>query len=249
MVSPKDIRSDITLEIGASHLSPGTFIKAVRAFLGLVDEITTGLCDPERMIEWTVQVYSGSNLIGVTALPGIPDKSVLKLVGILSSGIEAFETSAIEPDHFSDQAVKYLRDLGSLTDGIEPNRTSVHIWGRKNVVEITRNSVKNYTRLYRDEIKDHGSIEGKLQTVSERGGFHVVIYEPVWDKAVRCYLSDDLLEIALANFGKRVQVFGQIKYRKDGSPISIQIEEISGFPDSDDIPDFRSVRGILRKAQ
>jgi hypothetical protein len=53
---------------------------------------------------------------------------------------------------------------------------------------------------------------------------------------------------AVRAFGRRVEVYGAVRYRADGVPVSITAEEIVPFPSSEDLPGFRSVRGILREA-
>lgn len=96
-------------------------------------------------------------------------------------------------------------------------------------------------------IEDYGSIEGRLQTVTERGRLQFIVYERLWDRPVRCFIPDHLTEEAVAAFRTRVEVYGLIRYRKDGQPVSIDVDEIVGFPPDAEIPSFRDVHGILRQ--
>ena len=85
-----------------------------------------------------------------------------------------------------------------------------------------------------------------MQVASERGTLHVVIYEPVWDKAINCYLDEDLMQSALELFGKRVAVTGLVKYRLDGSAISIRADSFEAFPTQDELPKTDQIVGVLR---
>jgi hypothetical protein len=99
------------------------------------------------------------------------------------------------------------------------------------------------------EHEDFGSIEGRLERLPGRERLHFAIYEPLGGQDIRCEIAaDELLEQAMTNFRKRVEVYGTIKYRKDGKPVSIRVEEIVPFPASDKLPSFREVHGILGKA-
>jgi len=93
---------------------------------------------------------------------------------------------------------------------------------------------------------DYGSIEGRLSVVSERGKLHVVVYEPIWDKPIRCNLTEEQADEATEYFQKRVAVYGEIKYRQDGTPISVAVDHIDLFPAPDELPGPADVYGILR---
>ena len=68
MATRDDIDTDLTLELDGKNVTPEKFMKAVRAFFGLVNEITRELAGPKEFIHWKVQVKDGSNLVGL--MPG-----------------------------------------------------------------------------------------------------------------------------------------------------------------------------------
>lgn len=74
--------------------------------------------------------------------------------------------------------------------------------------------------------KAMGSIEGRLQSITERSGLRVSVYDSLTDKAIHCYINDDLMQEAMKAFGKRVNVFGMISYDKAGNPKRIKVEEM-----------------------
>jgi hypothetical protein len=64
---------------------------------------------------------------------------------------------------------------------------------------------------------------------------------------VRCYFPEELLPSVFDTFRKRVEVSGVIHYRKNGTPVSIDAEQIIALPDDGELPTAEDVRGILRK--
>ncbi len=249
MVTTKDIDADLTLEIDGQSITPEKFLRGIRAFFGFLSEVTTIVCEDQEPVEWSVQVKSGSNLVGVHPVAGYPKKIVQEIIQSVKRGVETLENRSEEPEHISRKAISYLKELGGIAGVDEDDDTTVRVWIERKPVNVTYKTVAHIAELQKEGYQDHGTVEGKLQTVSERGGFKFVLYEPVWDESIKCYFEDELLKDALKCFGKRVQVSGLIKYRKDGSPTSIKVERIEPFPESEDIPDFRSVRGIFRKIQ
>ena len=54
------------------------------------------------------------------------------------------------------------------------------------------------------------------------------------------------LQDAFANFRKRVEVSGVIHYRRNGTPISVEVEAIDPLPEDSELPTSNEVRGLLK---
>jgi hypothetical protein len=52
-----------------------------------------------------------------------------------------------------------------------------------------------------------------------------------------------------SNFRKRVEVSGIIHYRRNGTPISIDVERLEALPDDSELPSLDDVRGLLRSGE
>jgi hypothetical protein len=246
MAMATDIDALVTLELGGHALTPQKFLGGVKAFFGIVEEVTKSVCADRPRVLWRVQVKSGSNLVGVSPEPGFSAAIVALIADSVEMGIKDMEQGPAEPPHFTPRAIRHLHDLAEIVGTDENDDTEIKVWVRKEPRNLTHRSVVHTAELLTASYTDHGSIEGHLQVVSERRGLHVVVYEPLWDKPVRCHLSDEQAAIALQNFGKRVEVTGLVHYRGDGVPVSIDVDEIEAFPEPEDIPGFQAVRGILR---
>lgn len=247
MAVKADIKSDLTLEITGKNVTPEKFLRSVRAFFAIVTEVTTKVAGRKSAIKWTVAVREGSNLVGLDPVPGFNPAVINRVISAVSSGIAQLEDRAAQPTSFSERAIKSLRELADVVGVSEDDDTLVRVWVKKEPVRLSHKSVAHVAQLLASEHEDYGSVEGRLQTVTERGGFHFVIYQILWDDSVRCFVPEHLAQVAIQSFGQRVEVYGRIKYRKDGKAQSIDADDIIPFPPKESIPTFREVRGILRK--
>ena len=119
---------------------------------------------------------------------------------------------------------------------------------RERNIKASGNVYNNCSSLLDQRYDDFGTVEGHLEAISAHGGYQVRIYEPVKSRSVTCHIGDDqLLETAVGFFRCRVEVAGEIRYSQDGWPISIRAETITKLPDSDALPSYKEMKGILRK--
>ncbi len=125
-------------------------------------------------------------------------------------------------------------------------------------------SLKNTTLLFNDEVfeftpkiyqnlekalavdeESEGVVEGKLEQINlhqDVNTFH--IYPEVGPKKVICHFTSKMYDEAVSAVGRRVEVFGTLKYRA-GAPFAHQIavSSIEVHPFDHDIPDWDDLRG------
>lgn len=243
-----DIRADLTLEIDGKSVTPEKFVRSVRAFFAILQEVSGRISGKQERIEWRVQVREGSNLIGVQPIPGFSSAIVAEVMKAMSEGLEEIEDRAARPKHFTERAIKSLRELADVVGTTTDDDTTVRIWVKKQPIKVTHKSVAHVAELLASGHEDYGSIEGRLRAVTDKGGLHFVVKEPLRNHEVRCFIPESLTETALANFRNRVEVYGVIKYRKDGRAISIDVDDLVPFPPEDSLPSYLDVRGALRRA-
>jgi hypothetical protein len=90
----------------------------------------------------------------------------------------------------------------------------------------------------------YGAIEGRIQTLTSRGGLRFTLYDLLYDKAVSCYVTDENKELLRGMWGRLVIVEGLIARDPDNArPISIrEIKQILSLQES--APrDYEAARG------
>jgi hypothetical protein len=248
MVTRADIDADLTLEIDGHNITPDKFMRGVRAFFGLVREVTRDIIAPQQFLHWVVQVKSGSNLIGLAPQQFNVSPTVLdNIYEKIEDGIEIIENEAKEPDRFTEGALRHIRELASVVGTDETDDTRVRVWTKRRPVPITHKAVAHVAVLLSTQYEDFGTVEGWIHVISDQGALHVFVAEPVWNRRIRCYFDENMLPLFLAAFRKRVELTGRIKYRRDGKPISIEATALSEFPESEDLPSYREMRGMFRE--
>ncbi len=246
MATRADIEADLTFEITGSLVTPERFQRALTAFFGLLAEVTKAVTPEGERVDWRVQVKQGSNLVGISPAPGVPTALVVNVRQKIMSGLEVLEHAPAEPMQFSEKALASVNRLASSISTHDEDDTVIRIWGEKAPMPITPRLARNISELLGEAYTDYGSVEGRLKTISEAGAFRIVIYEPIFSRSVPCNVPERLMQQALSLFGRRVEVYGDISYRRNGFVNRVSVQEIVAFPAEEDLPNHEQVRGILQ---
>lgn len=233
MATREDIEQALTLEFGG-EVDPVEFERLVAAFFDVIQ----GVEMPGPSVRWTVQVKKGSQLVGLA--PAAPSAQAALFARVVLDGIEALEHKAEKPAGFSDKALRGLRTIARAGDSASAPR----IWADFKPRAVSMHLAANVSELLEGNVVEYGSVSGKLETVSERNGFRFVVYDALWDHPVNCAFKEEDMARVMSAFGKRVEVYGEVRYRRDGRATSVTVEDFEAFPDK--LPTAQDVRGILR---
>ena len=244
--TPDIIPTDMTLEIG-EDVSPERFMAATRAFFGYVHEIGRTLAPNGETPAWTVLVREGSGLIAMSPAPDTAPEILQQVYSKSEEGIDYLVRGQVEESNLSEPALKHLRSLSEITEGPRGHSIPVQIWVRRNPIPLNREIARVIKDDWRVDYSDHGTIEGRLETIQDKDGrLQLQIRDVLVREGVKCYFPEEMLESVFANFRKRVEIAGVIHYRRNGVPISIKVEHIDTVPEDHELPTPEDVRGILK---
>lgn len=247
-MDPKNVKGEIALELDAERVSASDFETAVDSFISLVREVTRQVNDSLPLDSWFVRVQEGSQVLSLAPNPLKLTESVSRqVVGNIMDGIAALEDSANTPRNFSERALKRTRSISKLSVTDANRDLPIRLLTRQRSCSVSRRTYDNVSKLLDVKYEDEGSVDGTLEVVSAHNGYEFRVYDPVWSRAIRCTFSEELLPSALAAFKKRVEVTGQIKYTQDGFPISVKVARFDIFPEGDELPGRKDVRGIFEQ--
>lgn len=224
----EDKQKTITLDLGGDRIASDKLRKSLEAFYGFVDEVASEVSNTRKPIRWIVSVKKGSIVLVNTPEYIEPLSPIIteKIFNSIDEGVTALEKKAERPAYFSDRALERLQDLASLVyargNGLE--RIRIKVDNDKHI--LTQHVVANVESILGVYSRALGSIEGRLETISERGRRRMVVYDSLTDKAIQCDITEDLMPEAIKAFGKRVNVFGMISYDENGTTKRIRVEEI-----------------------
>ncbi len=238
----------LTLDLDGPKITSDRFRKAVEAFFGMVDDVSRQIAG-EAKVKWIVSVKGGS--IHLSAAPEASKLDVANKVPQIAravrTGISLISRRPERPKYFTDNALRHARDLAMIPEARQIETAEISL--ANSSAKLTAKTVANIDALLGSHIKDYGTLEGRLLVLSAQGGPNIAVVDPLTDRAVRCWVNEAQLEEAIRAFRKRVAVTGLVRYRRDGQPNSIEVDEFVVFPDRSELPSAEEVHGILSKSE
>jgi hypothetical protein len=152
------------------------------------------------------------------------------------------------PEHFTDKALQAARKLAEIAardDEDEP--VPVQILTNRITTTVAASTVVNVDTILGPHSEAFGSIEGRIETISERKKPRFYIYDTLQDRPVRCYFEKDKFDEVVDIFKSRQRalIYGRIRYRRDGQPVSVRVDTLRPL-NAPRLPSFSDVLGILR---
>lgn len=244
-IDAKKIETDITLELDEDEITVAEFMSAVENFVGLVREVSKRL-DANAPKEWLVKVYPGSAGVGLYPKPGQSSAALHAVRTAVLDGMDALANGR-RPAKYTDKAITHAKNISKLFERRQRPTSSVRLWsGNDKSISVKKQVATEAAKLLDPVFEDYGSVEGRLEVVTAHGKFECTIFDQLGERAVKCDLAEDLIPEAIGAFRKRVEVFGRVHYRQDGMAVRVIASRIVKFPDPDEIPSVRAMRGILR---
>lgn len=225
------LEGEVTLEL---------FVRAMSNFSGLVSALHNQI-DRDTKIEWVIEsLESGSattRLRGESAQPEVVER-VVRAYGVVGKSL-ADHT----PIPYAADVVRNAVGLTSLLDGkIEALRFETP--------EDEFTVVSPELSVITHSSADFGAVEGRIQTISERGGLRFTLYDTLEDKAVTCYLEPGQGNLLRDLWGRRARVEGLVnRDAVSGRPTAIRL--ISSIRPIGEVPadSYLLVRGIFNPGE
>ena len=247
MATPDQIPTDLAIDLGGD-LSPNEFVAAIRNFMGYVAEITDAQKGDGAEITWTVRVHEGSALVGVEPNPSAPKSRLAMIYNKARHGTTALSDGDIDGAKLSEKAVEHLKHLSDLV-GKSQNGKDINLWVQKEPINIGTGIAKVLREDWRSDYYDFGTIEGRLEAIIDQSGaLRIRVKDFLYPRTINCVVPERLIDKVLGNFRRRVEIEGRIHYRRDGTPINIEVQVIEELPEDDELPTADDVRGIMATA-
>ena len=218
MTKGEEVRPVLTLKLGPDKVPAQVFLRAVRTFTDILADLAREARSDARAVGWEVSVGKGSQ--------------VLRAEVGRDTAIDVARSVLAMIQRPPPRVRRRFRELSRLP--VEDTQ----LWAGDN-----RNDLLQEVETEPPEpFHEYGTIEGELSTLSNRGGPHFTIYEPIWDTGVRCTVPDALVASMQEMWTKRVAAHGLIHYDAEGHPLSIRAEQVELFPyDETPIGEFRGL--------
>ncbi|MFY9822069.1 MAG: hypothetical protein WAM82_11855 [Thermoanaerobaculia bacterium] len=232
----------LTLYLEGPRITADRFVRAVNAFFDLITEVAEQVEGRKRPVRWIVSVEPGSVQLNSDPQALKPFVKVGKIANTIVDGMRSLDRSSKRPEGFSNLALRKAKDLGGVADGVDIERAKIRL--SRKAASVRKDTVAHVDRILGVTSTAFGSVEGTLETFSIHGGPHLAVYDSLTGRKIECIVPPEKLEEYWKNFGKRVYVFGLIRYNREGEPLSIEVENLEELP-THGLPTAEDVYGIL----
>lgn len=240
---------ELTLKLDGALVTPEELRKAVHSFTEILLQVTDETARGGEKPLWNMTVREGSLVFVARPVPNpATARKAKETIKILRSGIAKITKGSIDVPGFNRQALMATRDLASLT--AKPTKmgiSTIQIANGDGKTQSLNLGVAEYLRKNLGEYRvAYGSIEGRLQTISDRGTFQFVVFDALTQKGINCFVPEETFREAHAAFGRRVCVTGEIRYEKSSKIVSIRATGIKIRRDLSEISPISHFRGLLK---
>lgn len=223
------------------------FAKAIDHLRGLVQALSKEVAQAPDL-EWTVDDLSSSSAIATIRGHGKADQvdAVVKAYERVGSALERGQRPP-----FSPSVVREAEGLVEVLNGriqairFETAERDAVIRSRQ-LVPLTVPAIAERQADPSPAEGAYGAVEGRIQTLSSRGGLRFTLFDLLHDRAVSCYLGSEQEDIMLNAWGKLAVVEGWV--RRDpltGRPETIRkIRQVIVLPEGGP-KDYREARGVI----
>lgn len=237
----------LRLDLGIEGVPLGRLIEAQSRFLTMIREVAGSVVGNKDDVRWVVQdVEAGSLDLIVRPEPArktVPPDLMPVVTQAVAGGLAELQNRAARPRHFSDLALDEARHLSRLRGrGI----TRIQVTAGETTTAVTDRVAAHVEEVVGRTIEATGSIEGTLEAVTVHGRRVFYVWDPLSGERIECDFGHRIPagEVGVA-VERRVAVTGVVRYRENGSLVSIRAERLYIFPDDDDLPTADEVLGIL----
>ena len=239
MSQSKD-NAEISLHLDEKVVGAKAFVRGVRAFIGLIDEVASYY---EKGLTWGVTVREGSNVVSVrpTIEPNLYPLA-MECFASVEAGLGVLEDRPELPVAFSTAAVIRTKRLAEVVQEV-----GGFIQGPTRPCRLSSQAVANVDKLLGSPYRAIGSLEGELLLLSAVRGTQIGIRDAITGRVIHCGFDENDIDELATEFHKRISVRGYMKYRPDGSIARIDVETYRVLRDASTLPSADDVRGILRE--
>jgi hypothetical protein len=142
-------------------------------------------------------------------------------------GVEQLAAGEIDAARLPDAAIRHLKNLSEYAERPHKQSVTVRIWVEKKAVALGSDVIHAIVESWEADYRDYGTIEGRLEAIQDHDALKIRVRDAALRQSIPCYVPENKLPDAFANFRKRVEVSGLIHYHRNGVPVSIEVDAIA----------------------
>ena len=238
--SPDTLLLELPLEVPFSK-----FIEAEEHFRDLIQDVARHVIESKSdPVKWVVtRAEKGSLRLYVQARPAnskIQPSAMPEATRAVTDGLRSLARGDEPPHYFSPKAIDKARKLASLDLGIKVGGVE------QEPIDVTGRLVAQIDSVLGEPLRSIGRVEGTLERINLHEKRSFTVWDRLTGQGVECNFGQRITTKHVTDAAeRRVSVYGEILYSREGNPLSMTAHEIEVLPSDADLPSAEDVRGIL----
>ncbi|MDO8421871.1 MAG: hypothetical protein Q7S99_06890 [Parvibaculum sp.] len=220
----------------------GTFVSELQSLNAALTQISRDAIEGKPSTVFEVAEISYNSPLRMVLTPKSSDSQMAQIVLDRFERVAAAVTTEANLDEFDSELLEDFRRLARPV-GVGIKRATLFVNEKK--FELNDDVAGRVTKALAVDDECYGSIEGMLEQINiHRGANTFHVYPDVGPRKISCHFPHRLFDDAVFAVGRRVEVFGILKYRRGAAfPYQIDVSDIEAFPPEDELPDWEDLRG------
>ncbi|MCY4085407.1 MAG: hypothetical protein OXG37_00610 [Actinomycetia bacterium] len=221
-------------------VSLDVFASAAKDLAALINALSSEIAGQDRP-QWTVQYLDGGSATMTFGARGSEEETIKKVIRGFATVGRSLE---------SGEAIPYSQKVESAARGLTAALNGAVTAVRFETSEVAA-AVKSsaYVEAERS-LQAYGAVEGRVQTLTSRGGLNFVLYDSVYGRAVRCFLEPGREETMRGAWDRRAVVEGWVSRDPiSGRPVSVRKVSTLSLLDEVEHGSFRKARGAVPRRE
>lgn len=242
----------LTFEIDGPRITASRFRASFNSFLTIANEVADQVAGKPHAMEWLVSVEAGSLRVHMTPEPQkLELERVPVAIDAVRRGMRKLESGEdVWPDYFTEKALEAAKTMAEVLTKSQNELTKVQVRYNGHPEVLSGRSIATVDSLLQGKYVDFGSLEGNVRVLSSRGEVKFSIDEALTGRAINCYFPREMWSRVRAAFDpfveKRICVWGDILYRRDGRPVNITVKDFRMLRSLEEVPSVEEMIGILK---
>lgn len=222
----------------------GVFMSQLQSLSATIGKLDRDANDGKAATEYRIAELSYKSPVRVTLEPKARPKqpyaghAIIESLGRVTHALE-------NGDDLSGLDAELLQDIRALATPVGKTVKSVTLIFNDHTFDLTPKTASKIETALAVDDECEGSVEGMLEQINIHDGantFH--IYPEVGARKLTCHFPSRLYDDAVSAVGRRVEIFGTLRYRLGANyPHQIYVSGIEIFPSDSELPDWEDLRG------
>lgn len=226
----------ITLSL-SGEVSLDQLADAAKDLSALVDALSGEIAKHERA-EWIVEYLEAGSATMTFAGQAADEETVERIVRAYAVVGRSLESGGTLP--YSPKVEKAAKRITSLLNG---SVTAVRFETPEETATVVSPS---FNVAGQRQLHAYGAVEGRVQTLTSRGGLRFVLYDSLFGRAVYCYLEAGGEDLMRGAWDRRAVVEGWVSREPiTGRPVSVRQVTSVRLLDEGERGSYRKARGAV----